>query len=57
MKPATLPIQKQSRLLRTVLRNLAARERHTDTTARNLRRLRIVHSMHAGHVRGGHSFH
>jgi hypothetical protein len=57
MKPATVPIQKQSRALRTILKNVIAREKQHNAAGKNLRRLRIIHSMRAGHVRGGHSFH
>ncbi|HWP81929.1 MAG TPA: hypothetical protein VNN76_04665 [Bacteroidota bacterium] len=55
MKPAKPNTMKKSskKFLKTLLRN----EKRYLVAQRNAQRIRIVQSVHAGHVRGGHSFH
>lgn len=57
MKPANVPLPKEPKANKVLQRrngNLDQRSRFKD---QNTKRQRIVLSVTAGHVRGGHSFH
>ena len=57
MKSPKIPLQNQSKLQKAILKTLAAKEKRFDGAVKNSKRFRIVQSVRAGHVRGGHSFH
>jgi hypothetical protein len=57
MKPANVPLSKELRTNKTILRKIGTsvlKSRFKDQTTR---RQHIILSANAGHVRGGHSFH
>jgi hypothetical protein len=57
MKPTNSPQKGPQKIDKKLLKSLMASNKHLHQQERNNRRLRIVRSVTAGHVRGGHSFH
>jgi hypothetical protein len=57
MKSPTLPLSNDPKELKSNRKKLAARDKRLHAKQRPEKRLKIVQSMNAGHVRGGHSFH
>jgi len=57
MKQSHLPLKTDSEQLKTLLKKLSMIEDRKKLKKRGFRQLRMVLSVNAGHVRGGHSFH
>ncbi len=57
MKSPKLPLSNNPKELKSNLKKLTARDKRLNAKQRPEKRLKIVQSMNAGHVRGGHSFH
>lgn len=57
MKPTRFPQQGRQKTDKKLLKSLIASTKRLHQQERNNPRLRIVRSVIAGHVRGGHSFH
>ncbi|MGB2867114.1 MAG: hypothetical protein WBD36_01570 [Bacteroidota bacterium] len=57
MKPANIPITNDTAARKMALKRARTLEKQVLGKEINRRRLRIVRSTNAGHVRGGHSFH
>ena len=57
MKSPKLPLSNDPKELKSKLKKLAARDKRFNAKQRPEKRLKIVQSMNAGHVRGRHSFH
>jgi len=57
MKQAHVPLKTDSGQPRAILRRLSVLESRKKTKKQDIKQLRIVQSVRAGHVRGGHSFH
>ena len=57
MKPANIPIKNDPAARKMALKRARTFDKQVSGKEINQRRLRIVRSTTAGHVRGGHSFH
>ena len=57
MKQSHLPLKTDSEQPKTLLKKLSMIEDRKKLKKRGFRQLRMVLSVNAGHVRGGHSFH
>jgi len=57
MKQAHVPLKTDSGQPKAFLRKLEMLESRKKTKRQGIKQLRIVQSVRAGHVRGGHSFH
>ena len=57
MKSTTVPIKPDLRTQRTAPKRFEATDRRFQIQKKNADRTRIVQSVHAGRVRGGHGFH
>jgi hypothetical protein len=57
MKPNSPPRKRQTESEKNYLRKFAASNKQLSHIDKKNRRLQIVKSVTAGHVRGGHSFH
>jgi hypothetical protein len=57
MKQAHVPLKTNSEQPKAVLRKLSFLEARTKKKKQGNKQLRIVQSVNAGRVRGGHSFH
>jgi hypothetical protein len=57
MKTANIPLPKESKANRSLQRRNGAFDQRLRFKDQSTKRKRIVLSVNAGHVRGGHSFH
>ena len=57
MKQTHLPVKMEEEQSKSLIRRLNARDAHTKQKKRGFKQLKIVQSVNAGRVRGGHSFH
>jgi hypothetical protein len=57
MKTANIPLPKESKTNKALQRRSGAVDQKLRFKDQNIKRKRIVLSVNAGHVRGGHSFH
>jgi hypothetical protein len=57
MKQSHLPLKTDSEQPRSLLRKISAMQERKKTKKQGFKQLKMVQSVNAGHVRGGHSFH
>jgi hypothetical protein len=57
MKPANVPVSKDLKITKSLQRKINTTGLKTGFKDQSTKRQRIVLSVTAGHVRGGHSFH
>ncbi len=57
MKPANVPLSKELRTNKTIQRKIGTSVLKSRFKDQSTKRQRIIISVNAGHVRGGHSFH